>query len=76
MNVIIEFGLCSKQLSTQLAEYNLPKQQIDAWQAIADFIITAHINKSINDNSFYKCNKLLGKIIATAIKEGVKGEKQ
>lgn len=65
----IEFGLCADELSKQLKEFNLPKETVDIWQGIADFIITAHISKSINDNSFFKCNKLLGGIIAKAIKE-------
>lgn len=69
MRLEIEFGLCADELSKQLKEYNLPKEKIDSWQSIADFIISAKIAGAINDKSFSKCNKLLGQIIAKSIKE-------
>lgn len=65
----IEFGICADKLSKQLKDYNLPKETIDAFQSIADFIISANIDNAINDKSFYKCNAVLGRIIAKTIKE-------
>lgn len=65
----IEFGLCAAELSEQLKEFNLPKETVDVWQGIADFIISAHISKAINDKAFYKCNQLLGSDISKTIKE-------
>ena len=65
----IEFGICADELSKQLKDYNLPKETIESWQSIADFIILAHIDNAINDKSFYKCNELRGRIIAKTIKE-------
>ena len=68
-NMNIEFGLCATELSEQLKEFNLPKETVDVWQGIADFIISAHISKAINDKAFYKCNQLLGSDISKTIKE-------
>ena len=65
----IEFGLCAKELSEQLKEYNLPKEKTDAWQSIANFIITAHITHAITDKGVYKLNKLLGSMIAEEIRK-------
>lgn len=65
----IEFGICAKELSEQLADFNLPKEKIDAWQSIANFIITAHIIHAVTDNGVSKLNKLLGSMIAEEIKK-------
>lgn len=74
MNLKIEFGICADELSKQLKEYNLPKEKIDSWQSIADFIIYAYIDNAINDNSFSKCNKVLGRIIAKTIEEAAEAQ--
>ena len=65
----IEFGLCAKELSEQLKEYNLPKEKTDAWQSIADFIITAHFTHAVTDKGAFKLNNLLGKMIAEEIRK-------
>lgn len=69
MKLTIEFGLCAEDLSKQLADFDLPKEKISEWQAIADFIVTAHFRKAATDNAVTKLNKLLGSIIAQEIRE-------
>lgn len=68
MTLSIEFGLCAKELSEQLADFNLPKEKIEVWQGIADFIITAHISHAATDKTVTKLNKLLGSMISQEIK--------
>ena len=65
----IEFGLCAKELSEQLKDYNLLKEKIDAWQSIANFVITAHITHAVTDKGVFKLNKLLGSMIAEEIRK-------
>lgn len=67
----IEFGLCAKELKEQLAEYNLPTDKVQEFQAIADFIISAHISHAIGDKQVEKLNIQLGRKIAQTIRERI-----
>ena len=65
----IEFGLVAPRLEEQLAEFNLPKEKIDRWQIEADFVVSAHFQHAITDACSRKCNQMIGREIAKAIKE-------
>lgn len=66
--MIIEFGLVAKPLSEQLAEYNLPKEKVAEYQAIADFIVCASFGHKIGAKQVEKLNIMLGHQIAQEIK--------
>lgn len=68
-DMTIEFGLCAKELKEQLAEFNLPSDKVQEFQAIANFIISAHISHAVGDKQVEKLNVQLGRMIAQAIRE-------
>ena len=73
--MVIEFGLVAKRLKEQLAEYDLPEEKVNKWQIEADFVISAHFSHAITDACAKKCNQMIGREIARAIKEKM-GEKK
>ncbi len=52
--ITIEIGLFAKPLEEQLKEYNIPKNETDAWEEISNFIIRQSLKHNITEKQEQK----------------------
>ena len=64
----IEFGLFASPLSEQLKDFNIDKEKVKYWENIADFLMSAHLDKKMTDREQRKLYDYLVKEIEKEIK--------
>lgn len=65
----IEFGLFAKPLSEQLSSFDVDKEKLKYWENIADFLMSAHLDKRLTDREQRKLYDYLVEEIEKEVKE-------
>ena len=72
----LEFGVFADPLAEQLKEFNIPAEQVEKWEVIKYFILSANIHDVATDRQADNLFKYLAKHISDYIVEESKDNEQ